>query len=191
MAISIEAYRLNIGIYQLSGTKKIKSFKKKSSPHGMKNPNFQNTKPTKLTNIFICAAFYLTLFILFNNSIFNESNDGLNCNETNKCKIDGNVPNGWKVLESCANYPTLLTTWSASSDINKMCHIMFGNKRRNIGYRYFTWNCDRGLLSKNKLEDIKCFAAKHKPNFMGIAEIDFKSDENNIIESSTNTLSTE
>ena len=68
--------------------------------------------------------------------------------------------------------------------------MMFGN-RRNIGYKYFTWNCDRGLLTKNKLEDIKCFAVDHKPDFMGISEIDLYRDENNFREQSTNTFSTQ
>jgi hypothetical protein len=46
------------------------------------------------------------------------------------------------------------------------------------------------LIGKNKLADIKEFAAKHKPNFMGIIEVDLRRNENNVDENSTNALST-
>ena len=81
-------------------------------------------------------------------------------------------------------------SWGSSLSINKLCHIKFGNIRRNIGYKYFTWNCDRGLLSQHKIEDIRIFAARHKPHFMGISEINLKRNENNVNENSTNVLST-
>ena len=80
--------------------------------------------------------------------------------------------------------------WSYGLSINKLNHIIHGN-RRNIGYRYFSWNCDRGILGKNKILDIKLFAAKHKPHFMGISEVDLTRDENNTNDNSTNILSTE
>ena len=44
-------------------------------------------------------------------------------------------------------------TWSFPVNNNKICHCLYGN-RRNLGYKYFTWNCDIGILSENKLEDI-------------------------------------
>ena len=46
------------------------------------------------------------------------------------------------------------------------------------------------MIGKNKLADIKVFAAKHKPNFMGIIEVDLRRNENNVNENSTNALST-
>ena len=52
------------------------------------------------------------------------------------------------------------------------------------------WNCDRGLLSQNKIEDIKKFASRHRPHFMGISEINLKRNENNFDENSCNILST-
>ena len=63
-----------------------------------------------------------------------------------------------------------------NKSLNKMCHILYGN-RRNIGYKYFSWNCGRGLLSKNKIEDIKQVAIRHKPHFMGISEVDLRRNE--------------
>ena len=80
--------------------------------------------------------------------------------------------------------------WSSTNNTNKLCHILFGN-RRNMGYSYFIWNCDRGFISKNKLEDIKLVAHKYHPHFMGISEIDVKKNENNSDDKSTNIFSTE
>ena len=81
--------------------------------------------------------------------------------------------------------------WGSSLSINKLSHIKNGNKRRNIGYKYFTWNCDRALLSQNKLADIKIFASRHKPHFMAISEINLKRNENNSDQNSLNILSTD
>ena len=67
--------------------------------------------------------------------------------------------------------------------------VQFGNKR-NIGYKYLSWNCDRGFLAHRKIDDIKLFAQKYKPDFMGISEVDLRRDENNKTENSTNILST-
>ena len=72
------------------------------------------------------------------------------------------------------------TLMGINIDINKICHILFGN-RRNIGYKYFSWNCGRGLLSKNKLDDVKNISQRHKPHFMGISEVDLRRNEMNKI----------
>ena len=186
MAVSLDIFRQSIGLYQLSGTKKMKSFKKGSFCNEIKRTQFQTSKTTKLSDLFLCCALYLTLFLFLN-----VTNAETKCPEKNIYRITGNTTQGWKLLEIEEVPPIFLITWCTSIDTNKLCHIMFGNRRRNIGYKYFTWNCDQGLLSRNKLEDIKCFAAKHKPHFMGISEIDFRRDENNVNYSSTNTFSTQ
>ena len=61
---------------------------------------------------------------------------------------------------------------------NSLAHSLNGN-RRNIGYNYFLWNCDRGIISENKLDDIKNFAAKKKPHVMAILEVNIIHNENN------------
>ena len=53
---------------------------------------------------------------------------------------------------------------------------MYGN-RRNLGYKYFSWNCDRAYLSKNKIEDVKQIATRHKPHFIGISEVNLSRNE--------------
>ena len=40
------------------------------------------------------------------------------------------------------------------------------------GYNYFYWNCARGFLSKNKIEDIKVLVQNHDIHLIGISEVD-------------------
>ena len=80
--------------------------------------------------------------------------------------------------------------WGSDLSINKLCHIIYGN-RRNVGYKYFSWNCDRGFISKKKHEDVKVFAERHKPHVMNIIEMDLRRNELNTNHKSTNELSTE
>ena len=59
---------------------------------------------------------------------------------------------------------------------NKVCHMIYGN-RRNLGYKLSSWNCGRGLMTKNdfvsdKLVDIKLFIQNNKPSLFGIIESD-------------------
>ena len=77
-----------------------------------------------------------------------------------------------------------------AKQVNKLCHIMDGN-RRNPGYKYFSWNCDRGFISENKLEDLKCFAFRNKPHVINVSEVNLVRDEQNKDEKSTNRFSTE
>ena len=72
---------------------------------------------------------------------------------------------------------------------NKLCHSLNGN-RRNLGYNYFMWNCDRGLLSENKIEDIKFFVEKRNTHIMAGIEVNLTRNEQNIKFDSTNQLST-
>lgn len=80
--------------------------------------------------------------------------------------------------------------WCNFKNVNKICHILYGN-RTNLGYKYFSWNCDRALISQNKIEDIKITANRHKPHFMGIAEVDLRRNENNSDDNNNNEMSTE
>ena len=75
-----------------------------------------------------------------------------------------------------------------AKQMNKFCHMRDGN-RQNPGYKHFAWNCDRGFL--NKLEDVKCYASRHKPHTMGVSELNFIRNENNRNELSKTVFSTE
>ena len=66
---------------------------------------------------------------------------------------------------------------------------MYGNNRRNLGYKYFSWKCDRAYLSKNKIEDMKQIAIRHNPHFIGISEVN--QSRNELHNETNNELSTE
>ena len=67
-------------------------------------------------------------------------------------------------------------SWSYPTSKINVLHYTYGN-RRNLGYKYFSWNCDRGLLSKHKIEDVRIVAEKYKPHFMAISEVDLRRNE--------------
>ena len=94
-----------------------------------------------------------------------------------------------KTFENCTNRPLGLSGF-CSSDINQICHSLTGN-RRNIGYTYLGWNCDKGLLAQKKLEDIKIAAERHRPHVIGVSEVNFKRNEMNKDENSNTYFSTE
>ena len=58
--------------------------------------------------------------------------------------------------------------WSYGNAKVNLSHYVYGN-RKNIGYKYFSWNCDRGLISKHKIEDVRVFAARHRPHFIAVS----------------------
>ena len=94
-----------------------------------------------------------------------------------------------KTVENLVNHPLGLSGHCVN-ETNKLCHTLYGN-RRNIGYTYLAWNCDKGFLSQKKLEDVKIAAEKHRPHAIGVSEVNFKHDEHNTNENSNTHLSTE
>ena len=67
-------------------------------------------------------------------------------------------------------------TWSYSSlNLNKLMHILFGNRR--LGYRIAAWNCRKGLFLQDKspsekLSDIKYLLQRHDLHLLGVLESD-------------------
>ena len=86
--------------------------------------------------------------------------------------------NAVQPLSTCTMYMMGMNWMYCNKAPNPLAHSLNGN-RRNIGYNYFLWNCDRGIISENKLDDIKNFAAKKKPHVMGILEVNMIHNENN------------
>ena len=41
-------------------------------------------------------------------------------------------------------------SWSSPTATNKLCHSIHGNQR-NQGYKYCSWNCDKGFINENKM----------------------------------------
>ena len=186
MAVTLDVFRMRVGTYNLSGTKKTRVFRCKAATNMNMFVKLSHNQKRKLNwkEQVLCAVLYtIVALTVVNNSASIGGNNVCHKQITSTCKILENM--------TTSEQTVILHGWGSGLSINKLCHIKNGNKRRNIGYKYFTWNCDRGLLSQNKIEDIKMFASKHKPHFMAISEIDLRRNENNVNENSSNVLSTE
>ena len=62
--------------------------------------------------------------------------------------------------------------------INKLAHIVNGNissKSNKYDFKYCYWNCDRGFLSMEKIEDIKILAKNKNLDIIGISEVELYS----------------
>ena len=139
MEISLQQYRISIGTYLKSGLPK----------HGnIFRKNKSNLKKSKLPvcQLFICFILHLTLCACLITTAAWISNPYMEpyCMETESSTCMKPFPQRPQEFNMTLQY----VTWASSSclSINKLCHILFGN-RRNLGYKYFFWNCDRGYLS--------------------------------------------
>ena len=94
-----------------------------------------------------------------------------------------------KSLDNYCNNPLGISGFPAN-ETNQLCHSLNGN-RRNIGYNYLAWNCDKGFLAQKKIDDVKIAAEKHHAHVIGVSEVNFKRDEYNSDENSNTKLSTE
>ena len=70
--------------------------------------------------------------------------------------------------------------WSIGSKkkMNKLNHALNGN-RRNLGYKYLAWNCDKGFVAEKKLDELKVYMHKSKPLIAGVSEVNLVRNENN------------
>ena len=63
----------------------------------------------------------------------------------------------------------------AGLSTNKLAHIVNGNitsKSNKNDFKYCYWNCDRGFLTKEKIEDIKILAQNKNLDIIGISEVE-------------------
>ena len=86
--------------------------------------------------------------------------------------------------------PPFGVSWSAVNAANKLAHALIGNKR-NLGYKYLAWNCGRGFLSEQKIDDVKVTISRHKPHVIGVSEVDLIRCDHNNDDSATNNFTTE
>ena len=176
MEISLQQYRISIGTYLKSGLPK----------HGNKlRKNKNNLKISKLpiSQFFICL---LIACLITNAAWISNHYMEPHCMESESSTCMKPFPQRPQEFNMTLQY----VTWASSSclSINKLCHILFGN-RRNLGYKYFFWNCDRGFLSKNKIEDVKQVVSRHKPHFLGISEVDLTRNESISHDNESNNIS--
>ena len=60
---------------------------------------------------------------------------------------------------------------------NKFTHMISGNIGVRGCYKYLYWNCDRGFLSKDKIEDICVFVHTNNVYIFGVSEVDISKDQ--------------
>ena len=169
MNISLQSYRIRIGTYvsRISRPAFHRSFR----------------KIEKKENIRITVFF---LMLLFGKLFYIEEGRILNVQILRNKQYF--LPASM-ILENHHSVWSCGLNWPYSACNVNLEHYVYGNKR-NLGYRYFSWNCDRGFISKGKIEDVRIFSEKHKPHFMAISEVDLRRNENNKNEENYNELST-
>ena len=181
MGISIESYRIRIGTFV---PKEPKSFKIKRYKFSSNSCNIKyKLKKTTIREVFISCMVWIMIYSSM--TIWNTSNVQSQLLRSNRI-----IEPGCDNVQSFSNQWGAGLSWSYSRSKVNLMHYTNGN-RRNLGYRYFSWNCDRGLLSKNKIEDIRVFASKHSPHLIAISEVDLRKNEQNVNDRSTNEFSTE
>ena len=176
MALSIDAYRQAIGLY---------NFSDRNCQYKIKRQNTRN----KMTR----SKYLVFLFILL--SLQNSVSGGFVTDSRNQTK-PSSVPTfnqdqaNTSVIsrispEILFNKPSHIVTpcWSYNfKSRNTILHSLFGNRR--VGYKIGLWNCRKKLISESdfdtcKLVDIKNFFNKHNPHIFCIVESDifgFNSD---------------
>ena len=148
------------------------------------NSNFRNmtcnNKQSMFSQIFIPIILWTVfLYISVPTTSTHSNDDCIRKHPINHVKEGNNL----------TNPPTGMFGFS-TTEVNKINHIMNGN-RRNIGYTYMTWNCDKGYLNNKKIDDIKLAASMYKPEIIGVSEVKFKRDDNNVDDDKQNNLTTE
>ena len=161
MNISIQDYRVRIGLHHVSGRNCQTKFKR---------------KPTKPSSIKL-SLFLLCMILL---SSFHDQNPQFKARTSpsfKKISYLKSIPNLTKdpsvSLTMSFFYNTLNWSYSTTS-CNSLNHALVGNRKR-LGYKLAFWNCRKGLIDKldhdtPKLIDIKRFVEKHQPHIFGIIE---------------------
>ena len=108
--------------------------------------------------------------------------------------IPSNQPKCFDPVGRKLSFPEILfqpcgISWSYTNKGNKLTHALSGNKK--VGYKYLAWNCGRGFLSEQKIDDLKVTINRHKPHLVGVSEVDLHRNDNNSDHFATNYLSTE
>ena len=159
MAISLQSYRMTIGIFNHRGR------------HISAKIGENKVYPSK-TRFFIIVSLLLSITHRPVTEVGTRNPMLFQKNITTPCRISA-------FPCDIINLPTVFIGWSQCLETNSLCRSLFGNKRR-LGYTFALWNCRKGLLSddnfdSSKLTDVKHFIQKHSPHGLGIIESDIHS----------------
>ena len=182
MGISLDHYRIQIGIHYLRGGNNQIKLRKCEHSRGK-----QST--------FLRLFFLFFLFINNPNLQFESGpyDDQYNSTLLTRTYSTKNPPSTTSTALSLKELPcsaAIFLGWSYSiQNVNALCHALTGNRRR-LGYKLAQWNCRKGLLGNNnfdstKLTEIKLFIEKHNPHSLGIIESDIHSTNSRVQRRST------
>ena len=184
MGVTIEIYRCRIGMFMPSQKQKQK-MKQYSSNKSFNLRRKSKSERVSYLDIVLSCLIWTALFGSF--AYYSDSESFLeyqNLGFQTSSVLKSNAP------ESKNHYWAAGLNWSYVKTNFNLSHYIYGN-RKNTGYKYFSWNCDRGFISKHKIEDVRVFAARHRPHFIAVSEVDLKRNENNKNDDNSNELSTE
>ena len=170
MGISLQDYRIQIGLYNLSGRNKQMKIRKHGSTKNLSNSFF--------------IFFLIYLFVCDAKPQFSPSSKRIPAGSNTyymACSSPSSVITTatMNTTADIVNSPITFLRWSHSIQTNGLCHALTGNRRR-LGYKLALWNCRKGLLGdnnfdSNKFIEIKLFIEKHRPHTFGIIESDIHS----------------
>ena len=197
MGISLASYRQVIGSFQCRGQKNAKIIHTgwKSSPETEARSKLKCSECIKISEILLGLACWTTIFIIANGGLWaspQTTKPALQiCESLSKHQVHYVSLACIKITESFGLFHRKGgINYSFEANTNKLVHSLTGN-RRNLGYKYFVWNCDRAFLSDNKMEDIKVFVEQKKPHVFSIIEVNIQRNEENKNLESKSQLSTE
>ena len=124
MGITLQEYRISIGTYSNSGLPKF--------GNKYREKTYKDKQDRLLYKLLVC---FLILFSLNAALLTNLTDERSHCMDANQMKIVTKIclktfPQKLQEHQSSPHY----VTWASSSslNINKLCHILYGN-RRNLG----------------------------------------------------------
>ena len=139
MGVSIECYRQRIGCFKNTGVK-------------MKRYSISKKQILNIQTRFIFSFLIRTilLFTLFHSMV---SISHIKSSSAGTFRTSANLLKGAKGFPIEHSIRNCRISWPFSNSGNKLIHAICGNKR-NVGYKYLSWNCGRGFLSEHKIDDL-------------------------------------
>ena len=182
MTVSLNQYRITIGIFDLNKYSKRK-IKTKKKFHRF---NFRKTMMQLVISIFLMLSplsqgpFGSAMLGVERKGLYGMEVEQRGLNRLGveqidivKLKLKSGVGTN---TDQLGNIGHNSFNWPCHGKMaNKLQHIISGNRRR-LGYKLALWNCGRGLINSDggtsKFQDVKLFIQNKKPHTLGLIETD-------------------
>ena len=169
MSVSLNQYRIAIGIFDLNKKNRFKRKHKIKVPHSSGRATMMNLFVSLL--LLVSTNFQAETGL---HSLRVKQLHGLRVEHSNLVKYKANQTPDFIGQDShMGNYS--FNGFCTGKTANKSQQIVNGN-RRSLGYKLAVWNCGRGLINAGggtaKLNDVKLFIQNKKPHKYGLIETD-------------------